>query len=790
MDPMTAAAAATAAGSLWGAYNSNQTNQSNTAAQQNQLNLLNQRQGQVTQAVGQYIQPGQNPYSAMLMQMLAGARAPGGQAVQGQRMMPPVNTLPAAGQPGGPGFRVPGSQPGFAPSAIAGGATAVGPTAPTPAPVPSQPLIDQFGQQEQTYGPGTAATAAYQASQFGQGQMNSSTAQQLAAMGGSAAAGAADMQNGYNLWETQDQLNARRGLTINPATGAWDDPSTRLVNTGDTSYNYYNGQQTSQSLNGGPLTDPSGGQLPAGVNQFGLTQQVGGGQAQPMMTPQTLMIPQTTSSAPMQIPTGPSRAVVAGDPFEGSIPGSPDAPGSPAISSPGYTPPVQNYGSIPGPTGYSLPDLQSFQAPGQLTPGYYNPSMAALPPGVQAQMMQAGSVGQIPQVNPILAQASIQNLPGQVQSSQINSPMIDLGSFSGGTPGFNQGQDALLQMMRAGPQFGMDRGVQQAQNNVLGGAGNPFDTTNLFSALDQKNQLDLNKQVADLQGSFGSFGQRLGTGAMNAESSLRSNTLINQNAQRQQLAMQSYTDAQNRQLQAMGIGAGREQAMNQNILGGYTAQGNLAQAAGGQGLDQLRLLAGLAQGNQQTGMQGQLANQSSGLQAQLANQAAGIQVGGQNQSSQNQISLANLSAMMQAQQANQQAGLSGGQSNLAAFMQAQSGNQNAALQAQLANQAQAGQYGLANQSAVNQGQQFNIGNNMAAQQFNTQQQQAWNQFMMGGLTQANSMQQAQSGQNMGLLSLLAGLPMGQAPVSQPSAMPGAVGDLGQMALMMQLLNRR
>ena len=42
-----------------------------------------------------------------------------------------------------------------------------------------------------------------------------------------AAAGQADTQNGYNIHETQDQLNARRGLTLNPSNGSYDDPNTR-----------------------------------------------------------------------------------------------------------------------------------------------------------------------------------------------------------------------------------------------------------------------------------------------------------------------------------------------------------------------------------------------------------------------------------------------------------------------------------------------------------------------------------------------------------------------------------
>lgn len=418
------------AGSLWGAYNQNQTNSANTAAQQAQLNMLNARQQQVTGYVNQFLQPGQSPYSAAILQMLG---------AQGQ--------APAAAPVATP---------------VAGGA------APTSSFSPQRPA------------------------------------------------------------------------------------SMNTIPTGATGWAPFGGVPAQMTPPGSPSdVNPS---IPAG---------------QP------------------QMPAG-------------------------------------------GAAGFSLP---AFQAPGQITPGTYNPTG------------------------------------------------IDLGAFSAGTPGFNAGQDSLMQMLRAGPQLGT---ANAGVNSVIQGQGNPYDTTGLFKAIDASGQNALDQQVAQLQGSFGSFGQRLGSAAMNAQGQLRNNYLLGSNLQKQQIGQQAYGDAQARLMAALGLSS-------QNALGAYGAQAGVAQGLGGLGLNQLQLLSQLAQ---------------------------------------------------------------------------------------------------ANQGAYNQGAQFNINNSLAAQQSNQAAGQQWNQFQLGALGQANAIQQAQSGQNINLLSLLAGLPMGQAPVAQPNALPGAIGDLSQLALLYPYLQRR
>lgn len=326
-----------------------------------------------------------------------------------------------------------------------------------------------------------------------------------------------------------------------------------------------------------------------------------------------------------------------------------------------------------GQPGWSIFNINR-PASNSLVPGGATDVGGSIPSGAQPQIgaAQAGAAG--------FSLPAFQ-APGQITPGTYNPTGIDLGAFSAGTPGFNAGQDSLMQMLRAGPQLGT---ANAGINSVIQGQGNPYDTTGLFKAIDASGQNALDQQVAQLQGSFGSFGQRLGSAAMNAQGQLRNNYLLGSNLQKQQIGQQAYGDAQTRLMNALGLSS-------QNALGAFGAQAGAAQGLGGLGLNQLSLLSQLAQ---------------------------------------------------------------------------------------------------ANQSAFNQGGQFNINNALAAQQSNQAAGQQWNQFQLGALGQANAIQQAQSGQNINLLSLLAGLPMGQAPVAQPNALPGAIGDLSQLALLYPYLQRR
>lgn len=111
-------------------------------------------------------------------------------------------------------------------------------------------------------------------------------------------------------------------------------------------------------------------------------------------------------------------------------------------------------------------------------------------------------------------------------------------------------------------------------------------------------------------------------------------------------------------------------------------------------------------------------------------------------------------------------------------------NQQTGMQGQQINAAQALQAALANQGATNQAGQFNAQAGMDMATFNSAQGQQFNQLLLGLLGGAQGAQQQQFAQNTGLLSLLAGLPV---PSQQPNAMPGAMGDIGQMLMLLPYL---
>jgi hypothetical protein len=215
-----------------------------------------------------------------------------------------------------------------------------------------------------------------------------------------------------------------------------------------------------------------------------------------------------------------------------------------------------------------------------------------------------------------------------------------------GSQGFNTGQDGLLQMLRSQRDPTLTMG--------LGNAGATFDNSAQFAALAPLDQRQIDQQVAQLHGSFGTLGERFGTAAMDKEQMLRTQALQNIGARNAGLAQQSFESGQARQMQGLGISAGREQSGIQNWLQGM----------------------------------------------------------------------------------------------------------------------------LANQQATNQ-----------ASQFNTTMGQGYNQFLSGLFGQASNMQAQTGGLNAQLLAIMAGQPNPGAPVVQPSAMPGAIGDIGQMMMFLPFLQQ-
>lgn len=422
-------------------------------------------------------------------------------------------------------------------------------------------------------------------------------------------------------------------------------------------------------------------------------------------------------------------------------------------------------------------------------------------------------------------------MPGALTAPKVEAGAIDLG-IAGGTPGFNTGQDALMQMLRGGVMQGPDAGLTQA----LQGAGANFGMDPMMQALQKIDQTNLNDQVSQLRGSAGSLGERLGSAGMLAEGEMRGNFLDQISGRNQQLAQSSFEQAQGRNLQSLGLQTQREQFFAQQPVQSQIA---IAQALQQGGLGSSDIMARLAQANAGNQLQASQATGSNALAAMLQGQNLGQQAGQFNIGNQMQMGQMGMQQQMQAALANQQAGLSAGQSNLSAQSQAQQAmmqaalqqglqgqqlgtqvnqqnianqmqmgqfnnqqalqaalanqqnqmqggmaNQSSALQAMLANQSLMGQGQFRNQDALNNFSQFNAQQRMMQDQFGAQQGNIYNQLMMGGMSQAAGLQNQQSSLNAQLLGILGGVGV---PQAQASPWGGMLQDLGGSAMMMPLL---
>jgi hypothetical protein len=162
-------------------------------------------------------------------------------------------------------------------------------------------------------------------------------------------------------------------------------------------------------------------------------------------------------------------------------------------------------------------------------------------------------------------QGMMQQGPGQGEMGLLNL-LQNSSQFnpnnSSGTQGFNAGQDALMQMLRA----------------------SPFDTSGIFSALDPINKRATDTAVADLQANFGSLGERFGGFGAQAEGNLRAQMGETQAAQRAGIQQQTYENAMNRkqgaatQLEQGGLQQ-NNQALQflQTLVGGFGAAGQMDQ---------------------------------------------------------------------------------------------------------------------------------------------------------------------------------------------------------------------
>jgi len=408
--------------------------------------------------------------------------------------------------------------------------------------------------------------------------------------------------------------------------------------------------------------------------------------------------------------------------------------------------------------------IDNFPSSGPVGAGTAGGGMYRYTPLAHGFTYNANLLGTAPQVNASPVQfnpsfAGAQSAaPGQMQAA-----LVAPNAFGklGGTQGFNQGQDGLLQMMRR--EIGLQQDPSLALNLQQINAGNSqFDNSQLFKALQATDDPALQRQVDQLHASAGSLGARFGTAMQRNEAELRGNFAAAAQARNAQIAQQSFEAAQARRLQGLGLTGQLQDQTNQFGLANAGLQLQAGQAAGG-----------LERSGQQLQLQSGQFDIGNQLQAALANQA-----------SQNATQQFNIGNTLQNQQFNaanqQQAGLA----NQALLAQLLPGARQNSLQAQLANQNVLAQYGLANQTALNNAGQFNAGMNMQQNQFNAQQGNIYNQLILSALGQANQSQLAQNQYNAGLVGILNGLGV---PQQQLSPWPGAIADLGGTAMSLPLL---
>lgn len=168
-------------------------------------------------------------------------------------------------------------------------------------------------------------------------------------------------------------------------------------------------------------------------------------------------------------------------------------------------------------------------------------------------------------------------LTPQMQTGPSDIESLLMSSFQGrGTPNVNIGQDAILQSMRTNP---YDKVLQSNLAGMLGnGPENLYDHSALFDSIEQRGNRDLGVQLDNMRAGVSGLGQRFGGAQAFNEQELRRKFLEDTMLREQGIGLQSFTDAQNRRLQAAS---------------GLTAFGNLQLGRDTGALSGLNSLAGL-----------------------------------------------------------------------------------------------------------------------------------------------------------------------------------------------------
>lgn len=174
----------------------------------------------------------------------------------------------------------------------------------------------------------------------------------------------------------------------------------------------------------------------------------------------------------------------------------------------------------------------------------------------------------------------------------------------------NIGQDGILQQMRASPEGQYQQDVINTLLGITESGGDPFDTSELFAALEPIEADMRDEAVAELRGGASGLGQRFGSASQRAEAELLSD-IVNQSAgRRAQIQQGSYEAGQGRKMGALGMlldrlaraenlattQTGVETSLLQMLLGGEQARrGYNAQLFGfGAGMPQAPPQMGMA----------------------------------------------------------------------------------------------------------------------------------------------------------------------------------------------------
>ncbi len=287
------------------------------------------------------------------------------------------------------------------------------------------------------------------------------------------------------------------------------------------------------------------------------------------------------------------------------------------------------------------------------------------------------------QFDPITGQqiSAGQGMAFQSNPMGMGSDDIDIGQLFSNSDGkgFNVGQDALMQFLRADPQ-----GKMEGTNGILqeiAATGLPSDLSSVFMAANEVNSANNADILGQVAGGARSVGQRFGSASQRIVGETGRRLAQEQSLQNSQLAFSAAEAASGRRLSAAGQLSGM-----QLQAGSQRASQVLQAALANQQNQQFR--ANLGQQNSQfnAGAANQMQSQNlqMALQASLANQAAGNRANEFNAQTGFAVNQGNNAQLLQALGLNNQQALAERGQTLSAYQASgQAQQQQAALLNQL-----------------------------------------------------------------------------------------------------------